>query len=68
MTNDEQDAKLVKAIIEMAKSLGKYVTAEGVETEQQLAMLKEWGCQLGQGYLLGRPQRPEKTSWKMPEA
>lgn len=61
--NDVNDAKLVKAIIEMAKSLDKTVTAEGIETEQQMAMLKEWGCELGQGYLLGRPQRPEKTNW-----
>ena len=61
--NDINDAKLVKAIIEMAKSLDKTVTAEGIETEQQMAMLKEWGCELGQGYLLGRPQRPEKTNW-----
>lgn len=63
ITNDANDAKLVKAIIEMAKSLGKNVTAEGIETEQQMAMLKEWGCELGQGYLLGRPQRSEKTNW-----
>lgn len=63
ITNDNKDAKLVKAIIEMAKSLGKNVTAEGIETQQQLAMLKEWGCELGQGYLLGRPQRPEKITW-----
>lgn len=63
MSNDEKDAKLVKAIIDMAKSLDKSVTAEGIETAQQMAMLQEWGCELGQGYLLGRPQRPEKIHW-----
>lgn len=63
ISKDINDAKLVKAIIEMAKSLDKTVTAEGIETEQQMSMLKEWGCELGQGYLLGRPQRSENINW-----
>jgi len=39
--------------------------AEGVETEEQLALLREVGSDLVQGYLLGRPQAPE-TLWQGP--
>ncbi len=49
------DARLVEAIINMAHGLGLTVTAEGVETEAQLALLRALGCDRVQGYLLGRP-------------
>jgi diguanylate cyclase (GGDEF)-like protein/PAS domain S-box-containing protein len=47
--------RLVKAIVTMAHGLGIKVTAEGVETEQQLAVLRQLGCDQVQGFLLGRP-------------
>jgi diguanylate cyclase (GGDEF)-like protein/PAS domain S-box-containing protein len=47
--------RLIQAIVTMAHGLGIKVTAEGVETEQQLAALREMGCDQVQGYLLGRP-------------
>lgn len=43
------------AIISLAKSLGLTVVAEGIESEGQLELLKALGCELAQGYLLGRP-------------
>jgi EAL domain-containing protein (putative c-di-GMP-specific phosphodiesterase class I) len=46
---------LVRAIIALAKSLGMTVTAEGVETEQQLAFLTAEGCTFGQGHYLAAP-------------
>jgi diguanylate cyclase (GGDEF)-like protein/PAS domain S-box-containing protein len=46
---------IVQAVIAMSRSLRLDVTAEGVETEQQLAMLRALGCTFVQGYLLGRP-------------
>jgi EAL domain-containing protein (putative c-di-GMP-specific phosphodiesterase class I) len=49
------DSALVAAIIAMADALGLEVTAEGVETQDQLANLKRLGCQLGQGFYLARP-------------
>ncbi len=49
------DGKLCEAIIVMAHKLGMKVIAEGVETEQQLAYLKQAGCDYGQGYFLARP-------------
>ncbi len=47
--------RIVQAILAMATSLGMDVTAEGVETEAQLAILHGEGCGELQGYLLGRP-------------
>ncbi len=46
---------IVKSIITMAKSIGITTIAEGVETEEQLDVLTELGCNQVQGYLLGRP-------------
>ena len=54
---DDRDARiLIKAMIDMAHSLGKTIVAEGVETEAQLAQLKALGADTAQGYLLARPQ------------
>jgi diguanylate cyclase (GGDEF)-like protein/PAS domain S-box-containing protein len=55
ITNDENDAKLVKAVIDMALSLGKELVAEGVETQAQADLLKVWGCHIGQGYFFSKP-------------
>lgn len=52
---DESDVVIVKTIIAMAKTLGLKVVAEGVETEEQKALLINEGCDDLQGYLLGRP-------------
>jgi EAL domain-containing protein (putative c-di-GMP-specific phosphodiesterase class I) len=50
-----QDTSIVSAIIELAHALGLTVVAEGVETEEQAAILTDMGCDLGQGYLWSRP-------------
>jgi len=50
--------------IEVAHRLGMVAVAEGVETEAQLSLLKDLGCELAQGYLLGRPMAPgEFVAW-----
>jgi diguanylate cyclase (GGDEF)-like protein len=49
------DKKLVTAMIDLAHSIDLKVVAEGVENEDQLAFLKQSGCNEVQGYLLGRP-------------
>lgn len=46
---------IVRAIVAMGRSLRLDVTAEGVETRRQLSMLQALGCNMVQGYLLGRP-------------
>jgi diguanylate cyclase (GGDEF)-like protein/PAS domain S-box-containing protein len=55
MTSEPRDAAIVRTVVSLGKQLGFTVLAEGVETEQQLAMLKELGCQQVQGYLLAVP-------------
>lgn len=52
---DEEDKQIVKAIISMTKILKIKTIAEGVETKAQLEILKELGCEIIQGYYLGRP-------------
>ena len=50
------DAMIVSAICDIARSLPVEVIAEGIETQEQLAMLQRAGCTGFQGFLLGRPQ------------
>lgn len=52
---DPSDTALVEAIVAMAHALHLSVTAEGIENESQLALLRVMGCQRGQGYFLARP-------------
>ena len=53
---EEREAwAFAKAILALGRSLGLTVVAEGIETDEQLRMLRRLGCELGQGYLLGRP-------------
>jgi len=56
----EEDAVIVKAIIAMSHSLRLKVIAEGVETEEQLSLLREMGCDEMQGYLLSKPLPAEE--------
>ncbi|QIK95688.1 EAL domain-containing protein [Sphingomonas sp. HDW15A] len=50
---------IVASIVELAHGLGLTVTAEGVETEEQLRYLAEVDCDVAQGYLVGTPLAPE---------
>lgn len=55
LPQDSDDSAIVRAIITMAHSLGLKVTAEGVETEEQLEVLRRLDCDELQGYLFSRP-------------
>ena len=54
-TQNPNDAEIIRAIVAMAQSLGLEVIAEGVEHEEQLALLQQQGCHLYQGYLYSQP-------------
>jgi len=55
LPGNQRHLPLVQATITLAKSLGLRTVAEGVETDDQAAILKELGCDAIQGYLLMRP-------------
>jgi len=55
LAESTDDQVIVKATINMCHELGLKVVAEGVETPQVLKLLKTFGCDAAQGYLLGRP-------------
>jgi diguanylate cyclase (GGDEF)-like protein/PAS domain S-box-containing protein len=60
MTANSPDSALVAAAIAMGRALEMEVVAEGIETSEQVADLRELGCPLGQGYLFARPLPPEE--------
>ncbi|MEV7397160.1 EAL domain-containing protein [Aeromicrobium sp. NPDC092404] len=53
--NDPANRAMVRNIADLARSLGLRTIAEGVETEEQLRLVRELGCDWGQGYLWARP-------------
>ncbi len=55
MTDSPSDAAMVRAVIQMGHALGVPVVAEGVELVEQQHLLSVLGCDLAQGFLLGRP-------------
>jgi predicted signal transduction protein with EAL and GGDEF domain len=59
---DATAEKIVHAIIALSRGLGLQVVAEGVEQQLQLDFLRGEGCDVAQGYFLGRPMRPEHVA------
>ncbi len=56
LAEDPESRSIVRAIIAMAKSLNKKVVAEGVETAEQLSILKELECDIAQGFYISKPK------------
>ncbi|GAA6135358.1 hypothetical protein NBRC116188_21480 [Oceaniserpentilla sp. 4NH20-0058] len=59
LASDEDDKSIVAAIIDLAQHLNLKTIAEGVETHEQWAILKEMNCDYIQGYYFSKPNRPE---------
>jgi EAL domain-containing protein (putative c-di-GMP-specific phosphodiesterase class I) len=55
LVDDAKVQLIVRSIVSLARSMGLRVNAEGVETEAQLRLLQDLGCDELQGFLLGRP-------------
>ncbi|SED91151.1 aminotransferase class I/II-fold pyridoxal phosphate-dependent enzyme [Streptomyces sp. TLI_105] len=61
LTTDPQQVALVEGIVRIADVLGLQVVAEGIEHEEQRALLAGMGCRYGQGYLFARPMTAHQT-------
>jgi EAL domain-containing protein (putative c-di-GMP-specific phosphodiesterase class I) len=68
IVDDVQDAAIVASVVALAKTLNLTVTAEGVESLSQQHRLIELGCDLGQGYLFGRPAPAAEEPLRMLQA
>lgn len=55
-----ENSEILQSIISLAKNLRKKVIAEGIETESQLTLLQNLGCDYGQGYVMARPMTKDK--------
>ena len=55
MTEDDNDAVIVQSVIDLARNLGMRVVAEGIEDSATWQRLSDMGCDIAQGYFLGRP-------------
>jgi len=63
MLENEKSRKLVETIINIARTMEMNVVAEGIETEEQQAILTELGCDYLQGFLFSRPLPAEQVPW-----
>jgi EAL domain-containing protein (putative c-di-GMP-specific phosphodiesterase class I) len=64
MMGNDRDRIMVQKTIEMGHELGMRVIAEGVETQEQLDILRSSGCDIAQGYLFSRPiPAGEMVNW-----
>lgn len=64
MTHDEYDRGIVFTIIKLTQILSMDSLAEGIETEEHLNILKEFGCTYGQGYFFSKPVSPQEIENK----
>ncbi len=55
MTDSSASLAIPKAIIDMGHSMGLEILSEGIENQQQMLLLKSYGCDMGQGYFLSKP-------------
>jgi diguanylate cyclase (GGDEF)-like protein/PAS domain S-box-containing protein len=63
--DDAGDATISRAIIALAHSLGMTLVAEGVETEAQLAFLRQYGCEVYQGWLFAKAMEAEELTERL---
>jgi EAL domain-containing protein (putative c-di-GMP-specific phosphodiesterase class I) len=59
MSDGGENIEIVRTITMLAHTLNMSVVAEGVETVEQMEILKQLGCEYGQGYLFSRPLTAE---------
>ncbi len=62
LPQDADSSAIIRATIGLGRELGREVIAEGVETSEQVELLKLWGCQEAQGYHFARPLSPDDAA------
>lgn len=62
VADDQQNQEMIRVVVAMAEVLGLQVTAEGVESERDIQTVRQLGCDLIQGYAIGRPS-PAPSTW-----
>jgi len=55
MASEDRSRKIVRTIVRLAQELGMSIIAEGIEAPQEIEVLRELGCDFGQGFLLSPP-------------
>ncbi|TGN39433.1 putative bifunctional diguanylate cyclase/phosphodiesterase [Marinobacter confluentis] len=60
LDTEPQDQLIVKSTIDMAHGLGLSIVAEGIENREAWHLLKQWGCETGQGFYMSRPVGAEE--------
>jgi EAL domain-containing protein (putative c-di-GMP-specific phosphodiesterase class I) len=68
MVDNRSDRLMVQSTIALAHSLGRRVVAEGVETRELLELLTKMGCDVGQGFVIGRPMSLESLKRRLTAA
>jgi diguanylate cyclase (GGDEF)-like protein/PAS domain S-box-containing protein len=63
LESNSRHRAIVRTIVQFARDLGLSLVAEGVETEGQAQLLREYGCELAQGYFYARPMPPEQCQF-----
>jgi EAL domain-containing protein (putative c-di-GMP-specific phosphodiesterase class I) len=64
MTKDDEAATIIRSTIGLGHSMGLKIVAEGIEDQETMDVLAELGCDIGQGYHIGRPvEAPEFEAW-----
>lgn len=61
MQTDKGDLAIIEAIISIGRAFGMQILAEGIESQEQITMLLQLGCDLGQGYGIGKPMPANKV-------
>ena len=59
LVSDNEDQQIVHTVLSLAKIFNLTVVAEGIEDEEALKLLADWGCDYGQGYFISRPLKLE---------
>jgi diguanylate cyclase (GGDEF)-like protein len=62
MCEDASDATIVRSTIDLGRNLGLDIVAEGVESQEILDALRDYGCTLAQGYFIGKPMPAEEVA------